>query len=85
MMVNANRTGVQVMRKLRTAIALAVSLAMAGCSTLDNVTVNGREVNKDIEQAQLGNCGVLCIAGIIAAGVLIWVLVDDDDDDDESL
>jgi hypothetical protein len=69
------------MRKFRAATALALALAITGCQTLDGVTVNGREVNKDVEQAQLGNCGVFCIVGIVAAGALIWILVEDDDDD----
>ena len=72
------------MHKFRTAIALALSLALASCQTLDGVTVNGREINKDVEQAQLGNTGWLWVAAAVAAGVLIWVLVDDDDDDSSS-
>jgi hypothetical protein len=49
------------MRKLRTAIALAASLALVGCQTLDGVTVNGVDVNKKVQDAQglgnIGNCG----------------------------
>jgi hypothetical protein len=79
------------MRKLRTAVALAASLALAGCQTLDGVTVNGVDVNKEVEEAQagpFGNCGVICLAAI-AAGVIIgsalifdWPFSFDDDDDD---
>jgi hypothetical protein len=58
---------------------------MAGCSTLDGVTVNGVDVNKEVEEAQVANTSWLWIAGAVAAGILIWVLVDDDDDDDDSL
>ena len=73
------------MHKIRTAIVLAVVLALAGCQTLDGVTVNGRDVNKELEvaEAQYGDYGWLWVLGAVAAGVLIWVLIDDDDDDDD--
>jgi predicted small secreted protein len=71
------------MRKLRTALVLAVSLAMAGCQTLDGVTVNGRDINKDYAEAQASSdYAWLWVLGAVAAGALIWILVDDDDDDD---
>jgi predicted small secreted protein len=72
------------MHKLRTAVALVVSLALAGCQTLDGVTVNGKDINQEYKEAQAANTGVpawVWVAGAVAAGVLIWVLVDDDDDD----
>jgi hypothetical protein len=80
------------MRKLRTAVALAAALAMAGCQTLDGVTVNGVDVNKEVQEAQdggiLGNCGIICAAAI-AAGLIVgsalifdWPFSFDDDDED---
>jgi hypothetical protein len=71
------------MHKFRPAIALAISLAMAGCQTLDGIKVNGREWNSDVQKAQAAEYGWLWVAGAIAAGALIWILVDDDDDDDD--
>src|SRR5688500_10990353 len=78
-----------VMRKFRTAIALAASLALAGCQTMDGVTVNGVDINKEVEEAQaLGNCGGICIVAIAAGGFVgaaaifgFWPFDDDDDDD----
>ena len=75
------------MRKFRTAVALAASLALAGCQTLDGVTVNGVDVNKDVKEAQgnLGNCGnvncFLLAAGAVAIGVGLYFILHDDDDD----
>jgi hypothetical protein len=66
-------------------------LALASCQTLDGVTVNGVDVNKEyqVKQAQVGNvcAGMawLCVAGAVAVGVgLYFILEDDDDDDSES-
>ena len=73
------------MRKFRTAVALAASLALASCQTLDGVTVNGVDVNKEVEEAQLGGlCGnpLVCVLIAVAAGVGIYFLVKGDDDDD---
>jgi hypothetical protein len=78
------------MRKFRTAVALAASLALASCSTLDGVTVNGVDVNKEYEtkQAQVGNvcAGMawLCVAGAVAIGVGLYFLLEDDDDDSDN-
>ena len=72
------------MRKLRTAVALAASLALAGCQTLDGVTVNGKDLNEEVQKAQAANTGVptwLWVAGAVVAGVGLYLLLDDDDDD----
>ena len=72
------------MRKLRSALLLAVSLALASCQTLDGVTVNGREINKDYAEAQASSdYAWLWVLGAVAAGALIWILVEADDDDDD--
>jgi hypothetical protein len=75
------------MRKFRTAVALAASLALGACQTLDGVTVNGVDVNKEyeVQQAQVGNvcAGMawLCVAGAVAIGVGLYFLLEDDDED----
>jgi hypothetical protein len=77
------------MRKFRTAVALVASLALASCSTLDGVTVNGVDVNKEyeVQQAQVGNvcAGMawLCVAGAVAIGVGLYLILDGDDDDED--
>jgi predicted small secreted protein len=72
------------MRKLRTAVALVASLALAGCQTLDGVTVNGKDINQEIEEAQAANTGIptwLLVAGAVVAGIGLYLIIDDDDDD----
>jgi hypothetical protein len=77
------------MRKFRSALALAASLALASCQTMDGVTVNGVDLNKEYEakEAQLGNVcagmAFLCVAGAVAIGVGIYLLLEGDDDDED--
>ena len=78
------------MRKFRTAIALAASLALASCQTTEGLVVNGVDINKEyeVQQAQVGNvcAGMawLCVAGAVAIGVGLYFLLEGDDDDDST-
>jgi hypothetical protein len=63
------------MNKLRTTIALAVTMALLGCQTVDGVRVNGMQFTGDARaQAQPGRSGwvwaALGIAGAIGVGFL---------------
>ena len=79
------------MRKIRTAVAFAASLALAACQTLDGVTVNGVDVSANrVENAQAGGnvctrnpliCILLGVAVIGGGAWLIWGGDDDDDND----
>ena len=76
------------MRKIRTMVALAASLALASCQTLENVRVNGQDLSgKNVQDAQAGGlCAQPLICVLIGAAVIgggAWLIWGDDDDDDD--